>query len=210
MSSVPSSLHDLPPLLAHKLSTSQIAQLRAYAALLQEANTKVNLVSRKDISHIWEHHIVPSLLFLGWWYFPAGAEVLDIGTGGGLPGIPLAIAHEKTSFVLLDSTRKKIEIVSQIVADLNLNERVKVIWNRAENLSMRFRYIVGRAVAPPQKFLAWCKECINKEGQVFYYTGENFGPIPTGWQGTFHPFGELLPNEPYLQGKGILHLRRKL
>lgn len=199
----------LPAFLGEKLSPRQVAQLEAYATLLQEVNTRINLISRRDIAWIWEHHLVPSLCFLGWWRLPEGNRVLDVGTGGGLPGIPLAIAHPDTAFVLIDSTRKKVEAVRRIVQALSLQERIEVRWGRVEEQKETFPVVLGRAVAPLPRFLGWIKRILKPEGEVFYYTGEPWGPLPAGWQGHFYPFSALLPDWDYLQGKGILHLRPK-
>lgn len=184
------------------------AQLQQYATLLTERNATLNLVSRKDIAHLWEHHIIPSLLLLAWHELPKGEEVLDLGTGGGLPGIPLAIASPETRFLLLDSIRKKVEAVSQMVGALGLSPRVRTQWARAETLKERFPIIVGRAVAPLPRFLSWAKALLLPEGKVFYYTAEPWGTLPAGWKATFYPFRDLLPEQAYLAQKGILRLTR--
>lgn len=199
-----SSLPELP--LA--LTPAQEAQLHQYATLLTEYNATLNLVSRKDIAQVWEHHILPSLLLLAWYALPAGQEVLDLGTGGGLPGIPLAIASPQSRFLLLDSTRKKVEAVCQMVEALGLSPRVRTQWARAESLRERFSVIVGRAVAPLPRFLGWARPLLLPQGEVFYYTAEPWGPIPAGWQATFYPFRELMPQSAYLAQKGILRLIR--
>jgi 16S rRNA (guanine527-N7)-methyltransferase len=207
MSSEVSSSPKLPPFLSSLLSPSQYEQLTQYAELLRQYNQRLNLISRQDIEKVWEHHIVPSLLFLGWWRLPTEGIVLDLGTGGGLPGIPLAIAHPQTRFLLIDSTRKKVEAVAAMLATLGLLGRCEVRWIRAETLSERFLTIVGRAVAPLPTFLKWAKKLLAPEGVVYYYTGEPWGPLPPSWEGEFFPFRRLLPEEPYLATKGILRLR---
>ncbi len=199
-----SSWHELPL----SLSPAQVDQLHQYVSLLTELNTTLNLISRRDIAHVWEHHIVPSLLLLAWHTLPAGEEVLDLGTGGGLPGIPLAIASPQSRFLLLDSTRKKVEAVSRMLQALDLAGRVRAQWARAESLRERFPVIVGRAVAPLPRFLGWVKALLLPKGSVFYYTAEPWGPLPAGWKATFYPFRELLPHSEYLAQKGILHLTR--
>ncbi len=209
MSSAASSFSELPAVLQPHLSTAQIAQLHRYAVLLQEKNALVNLISRKDIAHVWGHHIVPSLLLLGWERFPAGETVLDIGTGGGLPGIPLAIAHPETFFVLIDSTRKKIDAVRAMLHELGLHTRVEARWGRVEELRERYRIIVGRAVAPLPRFLTWAQKVLAPDGQIYYYTGEPVSSPPRGWMGQFYAFREVVPGDEYLATKGILHLRRR-
>ncbi|MCX8112253.1 MAG: 16S rRNA (guanine(527)-N(7))-methyltransferase RsmG [Bacteroidia bacterium] len=208
MSFARSSFTELPAVLLSQLNPFQLEQLKRYAELLKEANALVNLISRKDIQHVWEHHILPSLLFLGWWRFPRGEVVLDIGTGGGLPGIPLAVAHPDTFFLLIDGTRKKVEVVQKIVRELGLSERVEVRWKRAEELNEKFRFIVGRAVAPLPRFLSWAVRTYLSGGVVYYYTGSDYGSLPQGWQGNFYAFADLVPDDSYLTGKGILRLTR--
>jgi len=180
--------------------------LTAYERLLREVNATINLVSRKDIAALREHHLLPALLLLCLLPIEEGAEVLDLGTGGGLPGIPLAIARPDLRFLLVDSIRKKAEAVQRMVEALGLSERVRVQWARAETLPMRFPYIVGRAVAPLPKFLTWAKQLLLPGGRVYYYAGEPLPPIPPRWEVTYHPFRQVIEH-PYLQSKGVLSLR---
>ncbi|MCX7606511.1 MAG: 16S rRNA (guanine(527)-N(7))-methyltransferase RsmG [Bacteroidia bacterium] len=200
-------MRELPLFIREILSPEQVQQLLLFEELIREINTRLNLISRRDIDWVWEHHIVPSLLFLAWWRLPAKVRVLDLGTGGGFPGIPLAIAHPDTPFLLLDSTRKKVEGVREMVAQLGLSDRVEVRWGRAEECRERFLIVVGRAVAPLPRFLGWVRRLLLPEGEVYYYTGMPWGPLPAGWQAAFHAFRDVLLDEPYVAAKGILHLR---
>ena len=195
-----------PPCLHLYLTPRGETALLAYENLLRETNTYINLVSRKDIEALREHHILPALLLLCLLPMEEGAKVLDLGTGGGLPGIPLAIVRTDLRFVLVDSTRKKIEAVQKMVEVLGLSGRVRTIWARAEHLPERFPYIVGRAVAPLPKFLSWAKRLLLPDGKVYYYTGEPLPPVPPGWEATYHPFRSVVEH-PYLHTKGILSLR---
>ncbi len=191
----------------HPYLTPEVeAALDAYERLLRETNSVVNLVSRKDIAQVREHHLWPSLLLLCLLPIEGGATVLDLGTGGGLPGIPLALARRDLHFLLVDSIRKKAEAVQKMVGALGLTRRVRVAWSRAEHLSERFPYIVGRAVAPLPEFLSWAKRLLLPEGQVYYYTGEPLPPIPAPWKASYHPFRSVI-DHPYLHSKGILSLR---
>lgn len=195
-----------PPCLQPYLTPQVEAALATYEGLLKETNAFINLVSRKDIQALREHHILPSLLLLCLLPIEEGAMVLDLGTGGGLPGIPLALARSDLRFVLVDSIRKKVEAVQTMTEALKLSDRVRVIWARAEHLSERFSYIVGRAVAPLPKFLSWAKRLLLPGGRVYYYTGEPLPPIPSSWEATYHPFHAVITH-PYLHTKGILSLR---
>lgn len=209
MSSEPSSLHELPVSLQSLVTPDQLVALRRYADLLQSWNQRVNLVSRRDIARVWEHHIVPSVLLVSWRRLPSGGRVLDLGTGGGLPGIPLAIVHPEAAFLLLDSTRKKVEAVSAMVAALGLSPRCTVRWGRAETLKERFPFVVGRAVAPLPQVLRWAERLLEPQGTLYYYTGEPWPTPPPLWQATWLPFQEKVPESPYLASKGILELRRR-
>ncbi len=196
----------MPPCLVERLSPAQQQALLTYEALLRQANAAINLVSRKDVAQLMPHHIAPSLLLLCLETIPAGVRIVDVGTGGGLPGIPLAIALPQNSFLLIDSTRKKVEAVRQIVEALGLSERVEVRWTRVEDVQESFSYVVARAVAPLPKFLQWIRPRLAKEHRVFYYTGEPLPPLPPGWQYTYHPFRTVW-DLPYLEQKGLLSLR---
>jgi len=195
-----------PPCLQPYLTSQVEAALATYEHLLREINTSINLVSRKDIQALREHHILPSLLLLCLLPIEEGARVLDLGTGGGLPGIPLALARSDLRFVLVDSVRKKVEAVQKMIEALRLSERVRAVWGRAEHLSDHFPYIVGRAVAPLPKFLSWARRLLLPGGRVYYYTGEPLPPIPSSWEATYHPFNSVIAH-PYLHSKGILSLR---
>ncbi len=195
-----------PTCLTPHLTPAVERALLHYEALIREINVHLNLVSRKDIQAFREHHLVSSLLLLCLLPIETGVEVLDLGTGGGLPGIPLAIARPDLRWLLIDSTRKKAEAVQRMVQALGLSPRVDVHWGRAETLNRRFLYIVGRAVAPLPQFLTWAKRLLQPGGRVYYYTGEPLPSIPAVWQASYHPF-RAVTEHPHLQPKGILSLR---
>lgn len=198
----------LPSFLAERLSPEQIAALHEYERLLRTINVQVNLISRKDIDAVWAHHILPSLLLLRWYELPSEGRVLDLGTGGGLPGIPLAIAQPQSSFLLIDSTRKKIQAVQRMIHALGLEKRVQALWIRAEELRAQYPVIVGRAVAPLPRVLGWVQPLLAKGGVVYYYTGEPLPEVPPGWRIEFRAFREVYPDDAYLSSKGVLCLKR--
>lgn len=138
------------------LSPFQLAQFNDFAILFKDWNSKVNMVSRKDMDHLFERHILHSLGIAKVLQFKKGTKVLDIGTGGGFPGIPLAILFSDVEFVLVDSIGKKIKVVNEIAQELNL-KNVIGIHQRAEKVNDKFDFIVSRAVTRLVNFLPWTK-----------------------------------------------------
>ena len=130
--------------------------------LYGEWNDRINVISRKDIGNIYEHHILHSLAiseYLSRFYPPGvwdGAKVLDLGTGGGFPGIPLAMAHPEAGFVLCDSIRKKVTVAQSIAREMGLSN-VRCVNARAESLDEKFGWVVSRAVTSLENFYPWVR-----------------------------------------------------
>jgi len=124
--------------------------------LYENVNKKVNLISRKDFDFFYERHVLHSLSISKVFRFKNNDDVMDLGTGGGFPGIPLAILFPDSNFFLVDSIKKKIDCLSKIVLDLNL-PNVKVINARSETLDYKFDFIISRAVASLSKLDSWTK-----------------------------------------------------
>jgi len=130
--------------------------LEAWAALLREWNAKINLISRKDIDHLEERHLAHCLAITNHLKLMNGARVLDVGTGGGLPGLPMAICYPQAHFTLIDSIEKKIVVVQDIAKRLNL-KNVEARQVRAEQIHKQFDFITGRAVKNLPEYFGWIK-----------------------------------------------------
>lgn len=139
-----------------------MADYNRLTGLYREWNSKINVISRKDIDNVYEHHVLHSLAIseylrrfyaAGVW---AGARILDLGTGGGFPGIPLAIEHPEAQFVLCDSIRKKTMVAEAVAREMGL-DNVRCVNARAESLDESFDWVVSRAVASLSDFYPWVR-----------------------------------------------------
>lgn len=137
-------------------------------ALYREWNEKINVISRKDIDNLYEHHVLHSLAIAKAVRFPSGAKVLDVGTGGGFPGIPLAIMFPDVQFTLCDSIGKKIKVAEAVAAGISL-DNVTFLNCRAESIKERFDFVVSRAVADLSDFYGWVKPLLG--GPLYYLKG---------------------------------------
>jgi 16S rRNA (guanine527-N7)-methyltransferase len=135
-------------------------RLQEYVERLLEWNGKINLISRRDEESIWGAHILHSLSLLFFVHVMPGLSVLDLGTGGGLPGVPLAIVRPDLRFTLIDATRKKVLAVEEMVRDMGL-KNVRVAWKRAEDLEVRYDMVVARAVAPLADLVTWSRRLLD-------------------------------------------------
>ena len=144
------------------LTEDQIAKFIKLDELYQDWNLKINVVSRKDIDELYLRHVLHSLGIAKVIDFKDGSKILDVGTGGGFPGIPLAILYPECSFHLVDSIAKKLKVVDEVVAGLGLTN-VKTTHSRVEEINGTFDFIVSRAVAVMPTFTHWVKGKIAKE-----------------------------------------------
>ena len=143
------------------LTDLQISQFEKLEVLYQDWNAKINVISRKDIDELYTKHVLHSLAIAKIQKFEAGTYILDVGTGGGFPGIPLAILFPETRFYLIDVILKKIKVVQAVAEALEL-KNVKAEQMRAENVKGDFDFIVSRAVTNMPDFVSWIKDKIKK------------------------------------------------
>ena len=142
------------------LNEKQITQLSSLKNIYETWNSKINVISRKDIENIYIRHILHSLSIAKFIKFKRDATILDLGTGGGFPGIPLAIIFPDSNFILVDSIRKKIAVVDEVVKELEL-KNINSQWSRAEDLEYSYDFLVTRAVAKMPTLINWSKGRFN-------------------------------------------------
>jgi len=161
-----------------ELSSHQQQQFDQLGPLYKDWNSKINLISRKDIDHLYERHILHSLAIAKVISFKKKTRILDVGTGGGFPGIPLAILFPNAHFHLVDSIGKKIKVVEAIALEVGL-DNVSSEQARAENLEGKYDFIVSRAVTSLPLFISWVKKRIGNKNNnaipngILYLKGGN-------------------------------------
>lgn len=198
-----------------ELSPGCIENLATLESEFRTWNSRINLVSRKDMDQFVLHHLVHSLALTKWIQFPAGTRILDVGTGGGLPGMPLAICFGESEFFLCDSITKKAKAVEEMRSQLQL-ENVQVVNKRAENLESTWEFVLGRAVTSLPRFIGWIQDNIRAGGSANQPNGLLY------WKGSLYkeeleqleiepfavyPIWEKIP-DPYFEEKYIIHLTR--
>lgn len=159
MSGVDLILHYFP-----KLTLDQRQKIATLDKLYLEWNEKINVISRKDTDNFYERHVLHSLAISKIIEFKKDTKILDIGTGGGFPGVPLAIMYPECNFVLVDSIGKKVKVVDEVCKALGLSNVIGM-HERAENINDKFDFIVSRAVTAMPKFLPWTKGKFTKENR---------------------------------------------
>lgn len=147
-----------------ELDDDQLEKMKSFGELIQFWNDKINVISRKDIDNVFKHHILHSLFIKKVIGFKEGSNILDLGTGGGFPGIPLAICFPETNFHLVDARAKKITVVQEAITSLGLTN-VTAEHKRAEELKTKFDFVVTRAVAKMEQLMTWSRPIISNKHQ---------------------------------------------
>lgn len=197
-----------------KLSDVQIEQFQKLDFLYHDWNEKINVISRKDIDSLYTKHILHSLGIAKIMTFEPGTYVLDVGTGGGFPGIPLAILFPETRFYLIDVIAKKIKVVQGVADALGL-KNVKAEQLRAENVKGDFDFIVSRAVTNMPDFVSWIKDKIKKQhkhslknGILYLKGGDLTEELKDFPQATEYNLADFFTDE-FFETKKVVHLPLK-
>lgn len=195
------------------LSPKQLEQFGKLNELYSFWNEQINVISRKDMEEFYIRHVLHSLGIAKIMSFKEGADVLDIGTGGGFPGIPLAILFPETNFHLVDSIGKKIKVVTEVATALGL-ENVRATHARAEQIKDQYDFIVSRAVTAMPAFLPWTKEKFKTKSVhdlpngILYLKGgdlkEEFATVKKFYK--IHPLKDLFKEE-FFETKAVVYVR---
>lgn len=196
------------------LSESQKEQFAKLQRLYVDWNAKINVISRKDIDELYTRHILHSLAIAKVQPFASGSQILDVGTGGGFPGIPLAILFPEVRFHLIDIIGKKIKVVQAVAESLGLNN-VKAEQLRAENARGNYDFIVSRAVTNMPDFVSWVKGKIGKQqkhelknGILYLKGGDLSEELKDFPKATVYPIPDYF-GDVFFETKKVVHLPLK-
>ena len=196
------------------LTQHQISQFSQLQELYKDWNLKINVVSRKDIDELYLRHVLHSLGIAKVVQFKPNTKVLDVGTGGGFPGIPLGILFPETQFHLVDSIGKKIKVVNDVTEGLGL-QNIKTIHGRVEEIKGTYDFIVSRAVAQMETFVFWTKGKINKKQQhpikngILYLKGGDLSDELNKYtSATIYDLTDYF-KEDFFETKKVVHLPMK-
>ena len=181
---------------------------RSLYGIYKDLNDKVNLISRKDFENFYLHHIIHSLSMTKFELIKDENNIIDLGTGGGLPGIPLAIYYNRKNFLLVDSIRKKISAVDKIINKINA-KNISTLNNRAENLDIKADIIICRSVSSVDNLIQWTKGLLNDEGRLILLKGGNVNKELKNISSRFTIYNlDDIYSENYFKDKKIIEIHR--
>lgn len=196
------------------LSDNQILQFQKLQGLYEDWNAKINVISRKDIDELYTRHVLHSLGIAKIIQFRPGSKIMDVGTGGGFPGIPLAILFPEVDFYLIDVIAKKIRVVNEVAAGLGL-KNVKAEQKRAELVKQEFDFIVSRAVTNMPDFVKWVDDKVSKKqnhelanGILYLKGGDLTEELKDFPKATQYNLSDFFTDE-FFETKKVVHLPLK-
>ena len=196
------------------LSDNQILQFQKLQSLYEDWNAKINVISRKDIDELYTRHVLHSLGIAKIIEFRPGSKIMDVGTGGGFPGIPLAILYPEVDFYLIDVIAKKIKVVNEVAAGLGL-KNVKAEQKRAELVKQEFDFIVSRAVTNMPDFVNWVDDKVSKKqnhelanGILYLKGGDLTEELKAFPKATEYNLSDFFKEE-FFETKKVVHLPLK-
>ena len=191
-----------------EISQKKLEIYRSLYGIYKDLNDKVNLISRKDFENFYLHHIIHSLSITKFELIKDENNIIDIGTGGGLPGIPLAIYYNKKNFLLVDSIRKKISAVDKIINKINV-KNISTLNNRAENLDIKADIIICRSVSSVDNLIQWTKGLLNDKGRLILLKGGNVNKELKNISSRFTIYNlDDIYSENYFKDKKIIEIHR--
>lgn len=191
-----------------EISQEKLEIYRSLYGIYKDLNDKVNLISRKDFENFYLHHIIHSLSITKFELIKDENNIIDLGTGGGLPGIPLAIYYNRKNFLLVDSIRKKISAVDKIIDKINA-KNISTLNNRAENLDIKADIIICRSVSSIDNLIQWTKGLLNDEGRLILLKGGNVNKELKNISSRFTIYNlDDIYSENYFKDKKIIEIHR--
>ena len=191
-----------------EISPEKLQIYKSLYDIYNEKNKKVNLISRKDFENFYLHHIIHSLSITKFALVKKENKIIDLGTGGGLPGLPLAIYYNSKKFILVDSIRKKISAVDEIIKELNI-KNISTINNRVENLNINADIIICRSVSSVENIIRWTKGVLNKKGKLILLKGGNVNKELKNISSSFTIYNlDDIYSENYFNDKKIIEIHR--
>ena len=196
------------------LTDTQLKQFEALQGLYEDWNSQINVISRKDIEALYLRHVLHSLSIAKLVQFKAGTKILDIGTGGGFPGVPLAILFPEVKFHLVDSINKKLKVVNGVAESLGL-ENIYTTHARAESIKGQYDFIISRAVTTMPDFVGWIKNRVAKKsvhpiknGILYLKGGDLTEELKIYTKATLYDLSAYF-EEDFFETKKIVHLPLK-